>query len=275
MAVHAHDAPASLVDSLRRTSFGVLRDTGWPAGWLARIEAEWLAFFRSDAPSRSLSDSARHGGFFPDAVSERAVGAQARELKEFFHLVPGGRFPGEVSDAALRYRALAVALGTMLLRWIGDHTPADILARFSQPPPGMIADSPLTLLRILHDPPRTGDEDADAVRAAAHQDIDLLPILPASAGRDLDVQRHDGAWLAVPAAPARIVVNVGDVLRLAAGGLDRSTTHRVVHPAAGRRGTARISMPMFLQPRADIVLSGGNIAGAFLAERLAAIDGRA
>ncbi len=271
----APDAPQIFVDSLRRTGFGVLRDARFPAGLLARIEAEWLAFFRSDAPSRYMFDPARHDGFFPATVSERAVGARARDLKEFFHLTPSGRQPAEVSDAALHYRALAVALGATLLGWIQDHAPPEIVARFPMPLPDMIADSPLTLLRILHYPPLSGAEEDDAVRAAAHQDINLLTILPASAQRGLEVMGSDGGWIAVPAYAGCIVVNVGDMLQEASGGFFRSTTHRVCNPAGEDRNLARISMPVFLQPRAEVALSERTTAGAFLAERLAAIRGTA
>ena len=273
VALDADDAPATFVDSLRRTGFGVVRDVDWPAGLLARIDAEWLAFFRSDAPHLYLFDPVHHDGFFPATVSERAVGATARDLKEFFHVTAAGRFPAEVSDAALRYRALAIALGTTLLGWIQEHAPPEVTARFSQPLPGMIADSPLTLLRILHYPPLSGAEAADAVRAAAHEDINLLTILPASAQSGLEVLGSDGAWIAVPADAGCIVVNVGDMLQEASGGYFRSTTHRVRNPASEHRHTARLSLPVFLQPRAEIALSARITAGAFLTQRLAAIQG--
>ncbi len=275
VAVGASDAPAVFVDSLRRTGFGVLRDVDWPAGLIREIEAEWLAFFRSDAPVRYRFDPATHEGFFPSAVSERAVGARARDLKEFFHVFEWGRIPAEVSDAAQRYRALAVALGQTLLGWIQQHAPPDVTARFSRPLPEMIEASPLTLLRILHYPPLSGDEEEDAVRAAAHEDINLLTILPASAQRGLEVMRGDGAWIEVPTDPGCIVVNVGDMLQEASGGYFRSTTHRVRNPPPSERASARISMPVFLQPRAEIVLSDRVTAGEFLAERLAAIRGGA
>ncbi len=44
----------------------------------------------------------------------------------------------------------------------------------------MINGSEQTLLRVLHYPPMQGDEEPGAIRAAAHEDINLLTVLPAA-----------------------------------------------------------------------------------------------
>ena len=53
-------------------------------------------------------------------------------------------------------------------------------AKFSIDLKDMISNSDQTLLRILHYPPMTGDEEPGAIRAAAHGDINLLTVLPAA-----------------------------------------------------------------------------------------------
>jgi len=63
------------------------------------------------------------------------------------------------------------------------------------------------------------------------------------------------------------VVNTGDMLELASGGYYASTTHRVVNPA-GETGGARFSMPMFIHPRPDVMLSPQRSADEYLKERL-------
>lgn len=62
-------------------------------------------------------------------------------------------------------------------------------AKFSIDLKDMIAQSEQTLLRILHYPPMTGDEEPGAIRAAAHGDINLLTVLPASNEPGLQVQK--------------------------------------------------------------------------------------
>ena len=64
-----------------------------------------------------------------------------------------------------------------------------------------------SLLRVLHYPPLKGDEPAGAVRAAAHEDINLLTLLPVSAEPGLEVLTKAGEWEAVPGQAGDIVIN--------------------------------------------------------------------
>lgn len=100
-------APALFTDSLHRTGFGVVRDHPIPQALVEEVYAEWLDFFNGDAKHAFAFDKAKHDGFFSSAVSETAKGNTKRDLKEFFHVFPWGRYPTEVSDAARRYYALA------------------------------------------------------------------------------------------------------------------------------------------------------------------------
>ncbi len=52
----------------------------------------------------------------------------------------------------------------------------------------MINGSEQTLLRVLHHPPMQGDEEPGAIRAAAHEDINLLTVLPAANEPGLQVK---------------------------------------------------------------------------------------
>ena len=59
----------------------------------------------------------------------------------------------------------------------------------------MMKDSDKTLLRILHYPPLAGDEEPSAIRAAAHEDINLLTVLPAANEPGLQVLgKMDSGW---------------------------------------------------------------------------------
>lgn len=56
----------------------------------------------------------------------------------------------------------------------------------------MIADSQKTLLHILHYPPMTSDKELGAIRAAAHEDINLIIVQPAANEPGLQVKEKDG-----------------------------------------------------------------------------------
>lgn len=261
-------APALFTDSLHRTGFGVVRDHPIPQALVEEVYAEWLDFFNGDAKHAYAFDKAKHDGFFSSAVSETAKGNTKRDLKEFFHVFPWGRYPAEVSDAARRYYALASEFAGELLSWVEAHTPPEVSAKFSMPLAKMIEDSPATLLRILRYPPLTGEEEPGAVRAAAHEDINLLTVLPASNERGLQLRTATGEWADVPSDFGTLVINVGDMLQEASGGFYKSTTHRVVNPSGDGARRSRVSIPLFLQPRPDVVLSERYTAESYMDERL-------
>jgi isopenicillin N synthase-like dioxygenase len=261
-------APALFTDSLHRTGFGVVRDHPIPQALVEEVYAEWLDFFNGDAKHAYAFDKAKHDGFFSSAVSETAKGNTKRDLKEFFHVFPWGRYPAEVSDAARRYYALANEFAGELLSWVEAHTPPEVSAKFSMPLARMIEDSPATLLRILRYPPLTGEEEPGAVRAAAHEDINLLTVLPASNERGLQLRTATGEWADVPSDFGTLVINVGDMLQEASGGFYKSTTHRVVNPAGDGARRSRVSIPLFLQPRPEVVLSERYTAESYMDERL-------
>jgi isopenicillin N synthase-like dioxygenase len=261
------EAPARLTRSLARTGFAVLTDHPVPSEAMAETYGEWRRFFASPEKEAFRFDPVKQDGYFPFR-SENAKDHPQKDLKEFFHVYPGTRLPGWMSANTTRlYDALASLAGE-LLGWVEDHTPGDVRASFSMPLRRMVEGSPQTLFRILHYPPLGGDEEAGAVRAAAHEDINLITLLVAATAPGLQVQDADGRWLDVPADPGSVVVNSGDMLAMASGGHYRSTTHRVVNPAGEQSHHSRLSMPLFLHPWPDVRLSTTHTAREYLDERL-------
>ncbi len=264
----AADAPARFTDSLRRTGFGVVRNHPIPRDLLETLYAEWLAFFASDAKHAYAASREQYDGFFSTAAAETAKTHHRQDIKEYFHVYPWGRYPAEVSDAARRYFEIAGALAAELLGWIEANTPATVRARFSMPLSEMIAGSSLTLLRVLRYPPLTGAEPPDALRSAPHEDINLLTVLAAANEPGLQLLDSRGRWTDVPCDPGSLAINAGDMLQEASGGYFKSTTHRVTNPTGEARLRSRISLPLFLQPRPEVILSERYTAGAYHAERL-------
>ncbi len=138
-----------------------------------------------------------------------------------------------------------------------------------------------SILRPIHYPPIL-EEPKNAVRAAAHGDINLITLLMGAQGKGLQVQNHNGDWIDAMAAPDEIVINVGDMLSRHSNNRLKSTIHRVVNPPKENWGSSRYSIPFFLHPISDMPLNclencvdknhpkqfDDITAGAYLNERL-------
>lgn len=141
-----------------------------------------------------------------------------------------------------------------------------------------------SILRPIHYPPIT-HEPKSAVRAAEHEDINLITLLMGASADGLQVLNKQGEWISVTALPDQLVVNVGDMLQRLTNNKLKSTTHRVVNPPREKWGTSRYSIPFFLHPRSEMRLDclpncitaetpiqySPMSAGEYLNERLAEI----
>ncbi|MDJ1498156.1 2-oxoglutarate and iron-dependent oxygenase domain-containing protein [Cytophagaceae bacterium DM2B3-1] len=141
-----------------------------------------------------------------------------------------------------------------------------------------------SILRSIHYFPIENPDEvpADAVRAAAHGDINLITLLMGASAEGLQVLRRDGAWIPITALPEQLIVNVGDMLDRLTNNKLKSTIHRVVNPPKEKMKTSRFSMPFFMHPRSEMDLTclpscideahpklfADMTAGEFLNERL-------
>ncbi len=110
-----------------------------------------------------------------------------------------------------------------------------------------------SILRPIHYPP-IRDADPGAVRAARHEDINLITLLIGSREQGLEILSRDGQWVPVSTLPGTIVVNVGDMLQRLTNHVYPSTTHRVVNPAGQAARQARYSIPFFLHPNPEFLI---------------------
>ena len=111
-----------------------------------------------------------------------------------------------------------------------------------------------SILRPIHYPPITS-EPANAIRAAAHGDINLITLLMGAQGKGLQVQNHNGDWIDAIAEPDELVINVGDMLSRYTNNKLKSTIHQVVNPPRELWGTSRYSVPFFMHPVSDMPLN--------------------
>ncbi|MEO0574109.1 MAG: 2OG-Fe(II) oxygenase family protein [Pseudomonadota bacterium] len=273
---HAADAGQAFTHSIADSGFALLQNHPLAADRLKRIYADWLAFFASDEKfDYAQSDRDPNGdqhGYFSLAVSEKAVGHDVKDIKEFFHAGPDGRMPDALRGDIMAYRACALTLARELLGWLDTYIPTDVRNNTTLDLGASLADAE-SLLRILHYPPLSGDEPAGSVRAAAHEDINFITLLPVADAPGLQVLSKSGDWLDLDGREGDLIVNTGDMLRELTNGYVKSTTHRVINPTDAAANRSRISIPFFLTPALDSRLSSRYTAGEYLAERIEAIDG--
>lgn len=133
------------------------------------------------------------------------------------------------------------------------------------------------ILRLLHYPPINENEPSDAVRAAAHEDINLITLLVAAKGKGLQLLDNDGNWVDIETEQGDIVVDTGDMMSRITNNHLPATTHRVIN--GDQIDQSRYSMPFFCHPDPSALLKviehfkDGNeqadiLSNDFLDERL-------
>ncbi len=250
--------------SFARHGFAVVSDHGLPDARLRAVsEATRALFALPEATKRAyhVEGGAGQRGYTPFGL-ETAKGAAHSDLKEFWHvgrelpaghpyrpMMPANLWPTEVKD----FQANALWLFNALEGLGGVCLTA--IARYL----GLVADHFVdatrdgnSVLRLLHYPPASFD--GPNIRAGAHEDINAITLLLGAEEAGLEILDRDGRWLAINPPPGALVVNIGDMLARLTNDILPSTTHRVVNPAAERRGAARYSMPFFLHFRPDFLI---------------------
>tara|TARA_B100001173_G_C15919035_1_gene517636 strand:- start:96 stop:1046 length:951 start_codon:yes stop_codon:yes gene_type:complete len=138
-----------------------------------------------------------------------------------------------------------------------------------------------SILRPIHYPPIT-DDPKEAVRAAAHGDINLITLLMGAHGKGLQVKSADGQWIDAVASEEELMINIGDMLSRHTNNVLKSTVHRVVNPDKELLKKSRYSIPFFMHPVSEMKLNvldscicdefpksfDDITAGEFLEERL-------
>jgi len=255
---------------MRETGFAVLVNTSISAELLEKTYSDWAKFFSSPEKNDYTFSTESQFGFFP-MKSENAKNSAVKDLKEFYHLYNQRQLPSNLSSATLELREQMLGIGAQLLDWLEAESSIDKRVNFSEPLRNMIRGSEQSLTRILHYPPLPGQFEDGAVRAAAHEDINLITLLPAATESGLEVLDSNGNWQAVTCEANSLVVNIGDMLERASNGFFRSTTHRVVNPSGDAAKRSRYSMPLFIHPRPEVILSRDSepfTAREFLDQRL-------
>ena len=265
----SNNAAQEFTQGLKEIGFAVVSHHPISPALIDRAYQVWGAFFQSDAEkSQYPFDPERHDGFISKALSETAKGYSVKDLKEFYHYYPGGRCPVSCLQTTQMLARELSSMASTLLDWVEKYSPAEVQKRFSMSLSSMIQHSEHTLFRLIHYPPLTGLEPEGAMRAAEHEDINLLTLLPAATAEGLQVKDARGNWIDVPINPGWIIVNVGDMLQECSGYYYPSTSHRVLNPTGEAAKQSRLSMPLFLHPHEAVRLSDRYTAKSYWIERL-------
>lgn len=284
----------TLGDGIKRFGFISLGNHGIEPSLIRRAYTDAERFFALPTSAKQAYEVAGGGGqrgytgFGKEHAKNRAVG----DLKEFFHV---GRDLGTGHARAATYgpnvwpRELdSFKESTLALFTALDATAATLLtalADYFAVAPGHFADMARdgnSILRIIHYPPLKERFIPGGVRAAEHEDINLITLLCESTSSGLEILTREGDWLPVEALRGQIVVDSGDMLSRVTNEVIPSTTHRVVNPKSAQDDVVRYSMPFFVHPYPECVLdtlpgcisaqnpkkAGAITADAFLRQRL-------
>lgn len=248
--------------SFRQFGFAMVCDHGIDPALIARAWELTRAFFElPEAEKRGYFDERLAGarGYTPFGT-EVAKGAKAHDLKEFWHVgrdLPAGHplaasmppnvWPARPAHFRETFEALYAEFdraGAFILSRIAVYL--GLAENWFDP---AIEDGN-SVLRLLHYPPVAAAEGG-AIRAGAHEDINLITLLLGAEEAGLELLGKDGSWLGVKPPEGALVINIGDMLQRLTNHVLPSTTHRVRNPQGERAGYSRYSMPFFLHLRSD------------------------
>ena len=255
-----------LEKSLKETGFAVITNHPISHRLIQDVYFEWKSFFSAKLKHNYIFNSKKQDGFFP-YLTENAKGSKNKDLKEFFHYYPWGQFPDSMSNQTKILYDQLVDLGSDILSSIEENFPKTVKENLHSSMKNMIHNSKNHLFRILHYPPVPKDSNLDSIRAHQHEDINLITLLVAGSEPGLEVLGNDLKWYQVDSNENNIVVNSGDMLKLATNNYYPSTTHRVVNPSENEN-VSRYSMPLFIHPNSDAMLDKNTRADQFLNNRL-------
>jgi len=271
-----------LQDGIAHYGFLIIHNTDITQDEMARVIAQYRAFFQLDPSEKSRVDMAKTGsnrgwgapqseqvdpnanpdykevfdcGFDIDPADPMASLSVYAPNKwpvrpEGFATVIGGYYDHAMNVAIEILRAIADVLG-LDTAFFDD--------KFSKP---------MALLRGNYYPTRPDWAGEKDFGIAEHTDYGCVTLLGTDGVPGLEAQTISGDWISVNANPGEFIINFGEMLQIWTEGRVRATPHRV-------RGSneERISVPLFFNPNYDtnvapmgadhVVLAGDHLTKRF------------
>ncbi|QDG52346.1 isopenicillin N synthase family oxygenase [Persicimonas caeni] len=251
-------------EGLNDLGFVAVEGHGVPQELIDRNYELFEEFFALDEETKGKyeqPDSGRQRGYTPFGM-EHAKDNEKPDLKEFWHVgrefdadsplakrMPQNVWPDELpafrDNTLALYDALEASAHKMLAaisEYLGQ--PKDFIPSKAQ--------DGNSIIRIIHYPVCDGFDEPGQMRAAEHEDINLITLLPAATDSGLEILTRDGEWLPVPSLEGQLIVDTGDMMKRLTNDVIPATTHRVVNPEG--EPEPRYSMPFFVHPHPDASL---------------------
>lgn len=212
-------------------------------------------FYISPEHLRRYQTSGGGNGYAPPG-SERVAGGAPDYGRHYFEMRAVGRnhtVPREVPSFGRACRRLFRELeksGTQMLALLDSYLGKPRGYFISRVRGGS------HLLRVNHYPFLPPAEDV-RLRFPAHRDLGLLTLYLGGAREGLEVQ-IGRRWIRPRVPAGSLLLAGGNMLALESGGRIRPVRHRV------RDAAGRVSIVMFLEPRADVMLPNGERAREYL-----------
>jgi isopenicillin N synthase-like dioxygenase len=253
-------------DGIKEFGFVTVADHGIDDGLIRRTYADVEKLFK-------LPEATKQRYLIPDGAGQRGYTGYGQEhaknrtvgdLKEFWHVGrelppehPLARsyspnvWPEEVpsfKQSTLSLYASLERAAAVMLEALADYfgVPRNTFR-------DMMTDGN-SVLRLIHYPPLKDRFIPGGVRAAEHEDINLITLLCEGTASGLELLTRDGEWIPVDTLRGQIVVDSGDMLSRVTNEVIPATTHRVVNPKGKEDDVERFSLPFFVHPYPDCVL---------------------
>ncbi len=251
---------AALARAATEVGFLYVRNHGVDAALVERARRVALEFFRlPDEAKREAGTNRFHHGYLKPGSTKMYDEAKL-DLKESFNwgieldgpeptnpLIGPNVWPAalpELRASVYPYFEAASACAEDLLRGfaLGAGLDAEHFIRHR--------DRPVSRGSLQYYPPPPDGVAQDQFGVAPHTDFGVLTVLCQDEVGGLEIQRHDGGWMAMPPIPGTFVVNVGDLLHRWSNRRYRSTVHRVINSS----GRERLSLVLAYDPNFETLV---------------------
>lgn len=261
------DAPRRFAASLHASGFALLSGHGLPTPAIETLTREWGELFDAGVPDEFWAGADRPWGYHRPDDGLMPDNVTRRDRKDFYHLGLAQPLPPGVSDAARDLLGRALEIAKTLLSWLDEQWPEGSLGTRPTSPSSWVS-AKQSVLRLQRYKPLDEPTPPGSIRALAHQDINLLTLLPAPEIAGLQLRTVGGDWLDLDHHPGLVIVNIGEMLQTASRGYYPATPHRVVVRDPADSLLARWSLPMFFHPEDQVELAPGITAGGYRVARV-------
>ncbi|BBB57950.1 dioxygenase isopenicillin N synthase (plasmid) [Candidatus Megaera polyxenophila] len=219
-----------LSSALSEIGFVIITDHPIKLQLIEQAYSSWKIFFNSTEKESYLPGTKKPKGFY-DYWKESSEFKKLGIPKESFYYSEDQPFLGCHKNISLIIEKLYEELNLLsskIIQLLCENSPPLVKIGIETG----LSRGKYSSLRAIFSPPLEGNnldiDFTDLIRNPAHQDIDVLTLLPTATQPGLQVF-FEGKWINVVSNVGDIIINNGDTLNLLSNGFYKSTTHRVIY----------------------------------------------